>query len=418
MKNLVSDLRVAYLVNQYPKVSHTFIRREILALEALGVKVNRIALRGWDGDAVDPLDLSEKEKTFFTLKNGVASLLLGAIRRILRHPVPVWKATKAALAMSRGGMRPWPYHLVYVAHACRIMDWLDQQPVDHLHAHFGTNSAEIAHLVRVMGGPTYSFTVHGMDEADNAPRLAFGRKIEASAFVVAISQYTRSQLMRHIDPYLWSKIKVVHCGLPDTAFAEFGQEQVFSAAPIFLCVGRFSGEKGHLLLLEAFAVLHANYPDIELVLAGDGDMRDEIESRVRNLGLVDAVRITGWIGSEQVISELRKSHVLVQPSFVEGLPVVIMEAMAQRRAVISTFVGGIPELVIPKENGWLVPAGSVDELVKAMEESIVLPQHRMQSMRNSAFERVKLRHSIMAEAGKLKSEFKSLNEVETINGEF
>lgn len=167
-----AELRVAYLVNQYPKVSHTFIRREILAPEEQGVAVERFALRGWDGDAVDPVDLSERDRTSYTLKDGALPLMLGALKRFARDPKPVWRAVKAALAMSRGGMRSWPYHLVYVAHACRIMDWLEQRPVAHLHAHFGTNPAEIALLVRKMGGPPYSFTVHGNDEFGHAPRLA------------------------------------------------------------------------------------------------------------------------------------------------------------------------------------------------------------------------------------------------------
>lgn len=395
-----AERRVAYLVNQYPKVSHTFIRREILALEEQGVAVERFALRGWDGDAVDPVDLSERDRTLYTLRNGIVPLMLGALKRFARHPKPVWRAVKAALAMSRGGMRPWPYHLVYVAHACRIMDWLEQRPVAHLHAHFGTNPAEIALLVKTMGGPPYSFTVHGNDEFDHAPRLALPQKFAGAAFAVAISAYTRSQLMRNLPPNLWPRIKVVHCGLPEMSF-----EQVEGAggAKSFLCIGRLDVEKGHLVLLEAFAKLRATHPEASLVLAGDGALRPLIEARIAELGLGDAVRITGWINSDQVRQAIRECHVLVQPSFIEGLPVVIMEAMAQRRVVISTFVAGIPELVKPGENGWLVPAGTIDELAQAMEESLSLPPDRMQKMRDAALERVRARHSITTEAGKLKA---------------
>ena len=395
-----AERRVAYLVNQYPKVSHTFIRREILALEEQGVAVERFALRGWDGDAVDPVDLSERDRTLYTLRKGIVPLMLGALKRFARHPKPVWRAVKAALAMSRGGMRPWPYHLVYVAHACRIMDWLEQRPVAHLHAHFGTNPAEIALLVKTMGGPPYSFTVHGNDEFDHAPRLALPQKFAGAAFAVAISAYTRSQLMRNLPPNLWPRIKVVHCGLPEMSF-----EQVDAAgrAKSFLCIGRLDVEKGHLVLLEAFAKLRATHPEASLVLAGDGALRPLIEARIAELGIDDAVRITGWINSDQVRQAIRECHVLVQPSFIEGLPVVIMEAMAQRRVVISTFVAGIPELVKPGDNGWLVPAGTIDELAQAMEESLSLPPDRMQQMRDAALERVRARHSITTEAGKLKA---------------
>ena len=174
---------------------------------------------------------------------------------------------------------------------------------------------------------------------------------------------------------------------------------------MFLCVGRLSGEKAHLVLLDAFEQVRAHHPDALLVLAGDGDLRAAIEARINALDLRDAVRITGWIGSDQVMRELQDCHVLVQPSFIEGLPVVIMEAMAQRRAVISTFVAGIPELVIPDENGWLVPAGTIEELAQAMENSITLPQTKMRAMRNAAFDRVRARHSILTEAGRLKALF-------------
>ena len=404
MQDNPAGVRVAYLVNQYPKVSHTFIRREILALEALGVTVDRFALRGWDGDAVDPVDLEERDKTAYTLKNGIVDLMLGAVKRGWRHPGPVWRAVKAAMAMARGGMRPWPYHLVYVAHACRIMDWLDTQPVAHLHAHFGTNPAEIANLVKVMGGPSYSFTVHGNDEFDHAPRLALPQKFGGASFVAAISAYTRSQLMRHLPPELWSRIKVVHCGLPESSFETVetpGREGVF------LCIGRMDVEKGHLVLLEAFAKVRAQHPEASLVLAGDGALRGMIEERIAELGLRDSVRITGWINSDQVRQEIRDCHVLVQPSFIEGLPVVIMEAMAQRRPVISTFVAGIPELVIPGENGWLVPAGTIDELAVAMEQSLSLPSLDMQGMCDAGYERVRVRHHILTEAEKLRTLFQN-----------
>ena len=395
-------LRVAYLVNQYPKVSHTFIRREILALEELGVTVDRFALRGWDGDAVDPVDLSERDRTAYTLKDGIVPLMLGLVRRFLRQPGAVWRGVRAAMAMARGGMRPWPYHLVYLAHASWILDRLEQRPVAHLHAHFGTNPAEIAHLLQVIGGPNYSFTVHGNDEFDHAPRLALPRKFGGASFVAAISAYTRSQLMRHLPPDLWPRIKVVHCGLPESAFETVDTP---GKPASFLCIGRLDIEKGHLILLEAFARLRAQHPAAHLVLAGDGALRGMIAARIAALGLDDAVRITGWIGSDQVRQELRDCHVLVQPSFIEGLPVVIMEALAQQRPVISTFVAGIPELVIPGENGWLVPAGTIDALADAMAQSLSMPPAQMQAMGAAGQARVRDRHHILTEAGKLKTLF-------------
>lgn len=396
-------LRVAYFVNQYPMVSHTFIRREILALERQGVEVRRYALRGWDATVVDAEDVAERGLTRYVLQQGILPLLGATLRTALTEPRRFWAALRAAMAMSRNAVRPLPYHLIYLAHACRLREWLRADPVRHLHAHFGTNSAEIAALLRLLGGPPYSFTVHGADEADNGARLALGRKVDGAAFAVAISAYTRSQLLRHTAPQNWDKVRVVHCGLdadflaaPETPPPETAQ---------FLCIGRFSGEKGHLILLDAFARVRAGRPEARLVLAGDGPLRPMIEARIVALGISDAVRITGWIDSAQVRDEIQAAHVLVQPSFQEGLPVVIMEAMALCRPVISTYVAGIPELVQPGRTGWLVPAGTVPELAEAMEDSAAAPLARRLELGRAAAARVRDRHSVEREAAKLAALF-------------
>lgn len=394
-----AGLRVAYLVNTYPKVSHTFIRREIRALERLGARVERLAFRGWDDAAIDPEDRDEQARTRYVLKDGAGPLAAAAARMAATRPRRFLAALKAALAMGRKSVRPLPYHLVYLAHACRIAEWLEADGIPHLHAHFGTNSAEVALLARMLGGPPYSFTAHGADEADNAPYLALTRKIAGAKFVVGVSAYTRSQLLRQAAPEDWDKVRIVHCGIDEAFFA--GARSDPPAEPVFLSIGRFSGEKGHLILLEAFAQLAESLPAARLVLAGDGDLRPAIEARIRALGLGDRVRITGWISSAQVREELLAARTLVQPSFQEGLPVVIMEAMALGRPVISTYVAGIPELVLPGENGWLVPAGQIEPLAAAMAEAAAVPPEAMAAMSAAARERSRARHGAEGEALKL-----------------
>ena len=396
-------MHVAYLINQYPAVSHTFIRREIHALEAQGVSVDRFALRGWDSELVDPLDLEELTKTRHTLKGGLAPLLLGAMRFGLRKPGAFWKGLKLALAMSRKGARPWPFHLIYLAHACQIMDWLKGSGATHLHAHFGTNSAEIAALVHALGGPKYSFTIHGSEVFDVPIHHALPLKVDGAEFAVTSCAYIGSQLMYNIPHKLWDKVKVVHCGLAPSAFES--DPAPLPNNPVFLSVGRFSPEKGHLILLEAFAALYTDTPDARLVLAGDGQMRTEIEARIAVLGLTEVVRITGWVTSDQVREELRKARALVHPSFSEGLPVVIMEAMAERRPVVSTYIAGIPELVRPKKTGWLVPAGQIDELAAVLRDCAATTDNAMNAMGAACFERVLARHDAMTEAAKLKALF-------------
>ncbi len=394
-------LRVAYLVNQYPKVSHTFIRREILSLERQGVTVLRFSIRGWDAEVVDPLDHAEKAQTRYVLKDGLGPLAAAVVTNVLRRPGAVWTALKAALAMSRRSVRSWPYHLIWLAHACRLRLWLEGENVSHLHAHFGTNSADVAHLLRLLGGPSYSFTVHGADESDNARVLSFPRKTAAARFVVTVSSYTRAQLMRVLPAVDWPKLKVVHCGLDEGFFAEAPAE--LPAEPVLLCIGRLCAEKGHLTLLEAFAKL--DRPGVKLVFAGDGEFRALIEARIRDLRLEGRVQITGWIGSDEVRRLITQATIVVQPSLMEGLPVVLMEAMAQGRAVISTYIAGIPELVEAGRTGWLVPAGEIDSLAAAMDSALSMPHARLDEMGRAGMARARARHHIDTEAAKLAALF-------------
>lgn len=258
-------------------------------------------------------------------------------------------------------------------------------------------------LLRLLGGPPYSFTTHGPEEFDKPEPLRLREKVEHARFVVAISSYGRSQLFRWVGPLLWSKVQIVHCGL-EPAFHEVDAEAV-PDVPRFVCVGRLCEQKGQLVALEAVARLRDRGISCELVLAGDGEMRSEVEQRIRELGLNGQVRITGWISSSQVRDEILACRALVMPSFAEGLPVAIMEAMALRRPVISTYVAGIPELVRPGREGWLVPASDVSALAEAMEGCLATPLDELWKMSESARARVLERHDVDKEAGRLRALF-------------
>jgi colanic acid/amylovoran biosynthesis glycosyltransferase len=397
-------LRVAYLINLYPKVSHSFIRREIMALERAGAVVQRIAVQGWeDADLTDPDDLSERALTQYVLRDGARSLLWPTLRALFNSPVHFFSALRLALQMSRRADRPLPYHLIYLAEACQILPWLRAAGSTHLHAHFGTNPAEVAMLVNALGGPSYSFTVHGPEEFDKPQFIGLGEKIRRSAFVAAISSYGRSQLFRWVEHGHWHKVEVVHCGL------ERSFHNVASAdppnIPRLVCVGRLCEQKGQLLLIEAAHRVLQSGVKLELVLAGDGEMRAEVERLVAAYEMQQQVRITGWISSAQVRDEILGARAMVLPSFAEGLPVVIMEAMALRRPVITTFVAGIPELVRHGESGWLFPAGDVDELVLAIKSCLDASPEALSRMASVAHARVLERHDVDTEAAKLASLF-------------
>ncbi len=404
-----SPARVAYLVNQYPKVSHSFIRREIRALEGLGVAVDRYAVRGWNDPIADPADSEERGRTRYLLEEGFSGLVLDVLRTFARAPGAFLRAALLAVRLARRADRSLPYHLVYLAEACRLHAWMLATRATHLHAHFGTNAAEVALLAHALGGPPYSFTVHGPEEFDRPGALHLREKVASAAFVVAISSYGRSQLFRWSDLRDWPRIKVVHCGLDAGFLARDGGNP--PAAPRFVCVGRLCEQKGQLLLVEAVSRLAREGLPVELVLAGDGEMRAQIEAAMVEHGVKDRIRITGWISGAEVAAEIVAARALVLPSFAEGLPVVVMEAMALSRPVVSTFVAGIPELVRPGIEGWLVPPGDVEALVGSMRECIEATPQTLARLGAAARERVAVRHDANAEAAKLLRLFTRVTEL-------
>jgi glycosyltransferase involved in cell wall biosynthesis len=396
-------LKIAYFVNHYPKVSHSFIRREILAMERQGFEIQRIALRGWADPLPDEADRRERDQTRYVLRHGALRLLLPTVRTLLRSPGRFFAAVRLAVKMTRDSDRPLLSHLIYVAEACLILPWLAAADARRIHAHFGTNSVEVTMFVQVLGGPPYSFTVHGPDEFQRP--MGLPDKIHRSAFVVAISSFGRSQLYLRSSYADWPKINVVHCGL-DKSFFDIPAVPI-TTAPRLVCVGRLCEAKGQCLLIEAAARLAAKGISLELVLAGDGPIRKDLEKLIENFGLSKQIRITGWISGNEVRDEILAARGLVLPSFAEGLPVVIMEAMALRRPVLTTYIAGIPELVRPGESGWLFPAGSVDELTRAIEDCITRPIEELQRIGDAGYSRVVARHSIDTEARKLAELFRA-----------
>ena len=174
----------------------------------------------------------------------------------------------------------------------------------------------------------------------------------------------------------------------------------------FVCVGRLCEQKGQLLLIEATHRLAAEGTDFELVLVGDGELRADIEALIVRYGLRNKIRMTGWISGDQVRDEIVAAQAMVLPSFAEGLPVVLMEAMALRRPVIGTYVAGIPELIIPGEHGWLVPAGDIVALAEAMRACLDAPGEVLAAMGEAGCKRVLERHSVDVAAAKLRRLFR------------
>jgi colanic acid/amylovoran biosynthesis glycosyltransferase len=389
---------IAYVLPTYPMPSQTFIRREIAALEARGWTVHRFAMRRFGSEMAEPADRAEQERTEYIL-DGRAAVVRAVAAEALGRPRRWLSALSTAIRMARRSEKGLLRHLAYLAEACYLRRRLAGIGARHLHAHFGTNAAAVAMLGRLLGGPPYSITMHGPEEFDAPGPLALGEKARHAAFIVAISHFTRSQLCRWCATADWPKIHVVRCGL-DGVFLE-GAGTPVPDRPRLVSVGRLAEQKGQLLLVEASARLRDRGADFELVIVGDGPMREELEQLIDRLGLQDRVRITGFLDNRAVRRELEAARALVLPSFAEGLPVVLMEAMALGRPVIATYIAGIPELVEPGRSGWLVPAGAVEPLVEAMAEALAADPEELDRMGRAGAARAILQHDAAAEAGKL-----------------
>jgi glycosyltransferase involved in cell wall biosynthesis len=372
-------------------VSHTFIRREILELEQRGHQVLRVSVRRPSSDLVDPLDLEEERRTRYLLAEPAA--LVGAtLWALLTRPVRFARALRHAVRMGLRSDRGIVRHVAYLIEAARVLALTQAYGSELLHAHFGTNSAAVGLLARELGGPPFSFTVHGPDEFDAPVALALADKVAGARSVVAISHYGAAQLMRWSRPDHWDRIAIVRCSIGEYATAT--TEPIPLKSRAFVCVGRLSAQKGHLLLLDAFADLLASGESASLTLVGDGELRAAVEATVARRGLERHVTLLGWQSGEVVRQQLRNSRALVMPSFAEGLPVAIMEAFALGRPVIATYVGGIPELVEPGRSGWLVPAGSRSALADALREAARASIETLEAMGAEGRRRVHQQHAI------------------------
>jgi glycosyltransferase involved in cell wall biosynthesis len=398
-------MTIAYLVNQYPKVSHSFIRREIAGVEACGIQVSRFSIRECGSELVDEVDKQDLEKTRVVLDVGKVGLLCALLAVAITKPIRFFRAFRLMLQVGWSSERGVVRHLAYLAEACVLLGWFSDEGIAHVHAHFGTNSTTVAMLCHVLGGPPYSFTVHGPEEFDKAKAIALEEKINRAKKVVAVSSFGKSQLYRWCDRKHWSKIHVVHCGVDELFLRQ--PHIPIPDQPRLVCVGRLCEQKGHLLLVEAASQLAVEGLQFRLVLVGDGPLRPQIQTMIAQLGLQDHIEITGWASNYEVQQQILASRAMVLPSFAEGLPVVLMEALALSRPAISTYVAGIPELIESGVCGWLVPAGSVEDLAAAMRSALQLPVEKLDQMGRVGSERVTERHNSAIEASNLAALFPS-----------
>lgn len=394
-----APFRVAYVINTYPRPSQTFIRREIRALEAAGLPVTRFAMRRDEQEVRSREDRDEQARTEYILDQGPVRLAGALLRALVRHPgtlLTAWRAGRRS-GHGRGPLR----QMIYLAEGAVLAEKCRQLGVSHVHAHFGTNSADVARYAGLLGGPGYSITFHGPEEFDAPHSLLLADKIAEARFAVAVSAFGRSQLSRWTAFRHWDKLHVVHCGIDPAMFAAPapmpagpGPDQPLR----LVSVGRFAEQKGQMVLIEALARCTA---PVHLTLVGDGPLSPELRAAVSRLGLASHISLPGWLDEAGVRQALADAHIMVLPSFAEGLPVALMEAMASARPSIATYIAGIPELMLDRETGWLIPAGSVEDLAQALERAAATPAPELAAMGKAARARALERHDIAPQAARL-----------------
>jgi colanic acid/amylovoran biosynthesis glycosyltransferase len=395
-------MKIAYLMNTYPLISTTFIRREIHALEELGVQVERFAVREWAEDLVDPMDIQERDRTSYLLTGNQSGLIGSFIKEFVVNPRGLFRGLTTAYRLWRDAGEGFVRHAAYLLEAVSLRQRMAAAQLQHVHVHFGTNAATVAMLSLAMGGGTYSFTAHGPDEFMDPARSRYDLLVHHSAFVAAISNFCRVQLARIAGMECWDKIEIVPCALDLREFPK-GPENADRSQHL-VCIGRLCPQKAQTLFPDAVEPLSDEFPGLKVVLVGDGETRAEIELKIAEKGLQKHFEFLGWCSNEEVRARLMGARAMLLPSFAEGLPVSIMEAFALRTPVISTYIAGIPELV-DSSCGWIIPAGDVSALTASIRSCLTTEDQALNSMGDIGRSRVEARHDVRRSAALLRDCF-------------
>jgi colanic acid/amylovoran biosynthesis glycosyltransferase len=363
--------RLAYLLSSYPAISHTFFLNEIKELRKLGFTIDVASINKpvWASGSASELEAAALETTFYIKAMNPVRILLVLLKVVFTKPDVVFRGLRTALRLDSWSMASSGYALFYLAEALLLGDWLRRRGHNHLHIHFGGPVATVGMLVSIAWKFSYSLMIHGPEEFYDVEKSYLRRKVERAKFVLCISDYCRSQVMKVSDPEHWSKLHVVRLGIDPQVFAPAHPVDRDGALEI-ICVGRFVPAKGHLILLRAFSDLLRQGHKLRLRLVGDGAERSRIESFVKREQLDSSVTFEGALNHQLTREKLARADIFVLASFAEGLPIALMEAMAMEIPCISTVIAGIPELIRDSCEGLLVPASSQEALCAALARLI------------------------------------------------
>jgi colanic acid/amylovoran biosynthesis glycosyltransferase len=367
-------IKLGYLVSQYPALSHTFVLREVLSLRRHGIDVRVVSVRRCDRPIAE-LSAEEAEeamRTFSVMGAGYLRALIANIRILCRHPIGYLRGLLYAWGLSRGTPKLIVMYTCYFLEAIVAADYFERQQVTDIHTHF---SSTVLLILARISCVRYSLTAHGSGEFVDVVGFHLAEKVAGATFVATVGQYGMSQVMNASDPAHWHKVVALPLGVDVEAFQPRRYSARGAGEPFrLISVGRLSAPKGFPILVEAVALLKQRRRNVRLTLVGEGPQRAVLESLIALRGLGDCVRLAGACNHDRVADYYGSSDAFVLSSFLEGVPVVLMEAMAMELPCVATWITGIPEIIQGDFEGLLVPPASASAIADAVERLMDDPE--------------------------------------------
>lgn len=390
--------RLVYVVAQYPAVNHTYILREVSTLRALGLDVRVASVRRPDRPAekLSAEERAEAERTFYLKPASAAGLLAPHVKTVLRHPARYLKGLLYTLKLCAAEPQKAAHKLMYFTEALILAQWMERNSLRHAHSHFASNVCLIA---RTVFPCTMSLTIHGPEEFENPRGFRLAEKIEKSVFVAAISSYARSQLMRNVRYEEWKKIEVSPLGVDPEVFAPRRHRQQPEPFEV-ICVGRLAPVKAHHVLIAAIDRLVREGRAVRLRIVGDGAIRTELERDAAARSLESQVVFEGALNQDRVRQLYSQADAFALASFAEGVPVVLMEAMAMEIPCVATCINGVPELIRDGIDGLLVAPSDEEALARALA-ALMDDEHLRRRLGEAGRRRVVERYNLATNSARL-----------------
>ncbi len=392
--------RIAYLLSQYPAISHTFFLNEVLAMRARGFEIETASVNSIHPPAggFPAAEMQEAERTFYIKATPKSAILAILLRTLFTNPGVILRGLSASLRLCPWDIPGMVYALFYLLEAIILGDWMKRKDCSHLHIHFGGSVATVGMITSIAWRIPYSLTIHGPEEFYDVGPSFLEQKVRLATFVTCISHYCRSQLLK-ISPIAgWPKFHVCRLGV---------QTNVFAPVPAsdrkilhIVNVGRLHPAKGQMILLNSFRELNRRGLPARLSIVGDGPGIYNLRDFIHRNDLEDSVTLHGALSHPATRELLGTADLFVLPSFAEGVPVALMEAMSMEIACISTYVAGIPELIESGEDGLLVPPSSVHALTDAMT-SLLTDHDRRRMIASAGRHKVLSRYDLSTNIGHL-----------------